>query len=129
MALLKSGLLRAIIMLVIAAAMVSRLLSNFANRPIPTTQVVGLLEILALIVPLLWINKVVRWPVIMITEFLIWLGFMSIQSWEKNEYVASCGYALSCVICAGIFVRKLRKGWPNAKLRSTAHQQDEIPAK
>jgi hypothetical protein len=115
MVLLKSGLLRAMIMFVIAVAMVSRLLSNFANRPIPTMQVVGLLEILALIVPLLWINKIGRWPVIMITEILIWLGFMSIQSLVKNEYVASCGYALSCVICTGMFVWKLQKGWPGAR--------------
>ncbi len=97
-------------MFVIAAAMLSRLLSNFSNRPIPKIQVVGLLEILALVITLLWTDKMRRWPIIMIAEFLIWLGFMSIESFVKNEYAASCGFALSCAICTGIVARKLSGG-------------------
>lgn len=109
MTMVKSSLLRATIMLMIAVAMVSRLLSNFVNRPIPTMQVVGLLEILALIAPWLWINKEARrWVVIVICEFLIWLGFMSIQALVKEEYLNALGFALVCVICTGMLVQKLR---------------------
>jgi len=109
MALAKSGVIRGVVMLAISAVVVTVFMSRSTSRSIPTSDTVGLFEVLALIAPFLWIDKSRRWILILAVEFLIWLGFRSIQTLIEREYLYSSGFALCCAVCTGMLVHTLRR--------------------
>ncbi len=104
-----SGMVRTLIMLLIAATAVMVFIAHTGNRPIRAPEVIGLAEFLAFTVPLLWLNNVRRWGMILLSLPLIWLGFTALQCWMRHERFYAICFAANCVACTTLLVWKLRQ--------------------
>jgi hypothetical protein len=109
MALSRRGWIRIVILALVTIAVASILVYGSRFRPTSGSDLVEVVEIYALILPLLWIDQKQKWAAIAAGEFLILFGFRAVQTWMLQKYVYASGFALCCAICIGILLWRLRR--------------------
>jgi len=103
----KHDLLRVLALVLVAVALVSRVLLRHSNPQISIADLVDISELLALVAPLLWVNTYRKCALAALSLFLVWLGFTSIRCLLKHEYFYSVGFAACCAACTTMFLRKM----------------------
>jgi hypothetical protein len=101
-------LLRIAILILIAIALVSRHLMRSSILQVSAAQAIDLLEILALVAPILWVDSARKLALAVLVMFLTRLGFTSVRCLIEHEYLYSVGFAAVCIACTLSFVRSLR---------------------
>jgi len=105
----KYDLLRVATLIFIAIILVSHDWMHPSFFPKPGSQVIDLLEILALVAPILWVDSARKLALAVVIMFLTRLAFTSVRCLIKHEYLYSVGFAVVCAVCAISFARGLRR--------------------